>query len=142
MKFWDSSAIVPLLVGERMTPVVRAILASDRQIHVWWGTEIECTSTISRLERDGVARPLIQSAFERLSILREDWSEITPGALVRDTAKRLLRVHPLRAADSLQLAAAWVLSDHDPGSITIISLDDRLLNAARREGFLVAPEEA
>lgn len=140
MNFWDSSAIVPLLVGERMTPVVTRILASDRQVHVWWGTEIECTSTISRLERDGVAPSIIQSAFDRLAILREDWSEVIPGALVRDTARRLLRVHPLRAVDSLQLAAAWVLSDRDPGSITIVSLDDRLLSAARREGFLVAPD--
>lgn len=140
MNFWDSSAIVPLLLGERMTPIVRTILAGDRQVHVWWGTEIECVSTIARLEREGVDPAIIASSFARLSAMREDWSEVTPGSLVRDTARRLLRVHPLRAADALQLAAALVLADQDPSSVSVVSLDDRLRDSARREGFLLVPE--
>lgn len=140
MNFWDSSAVVPLLVGERMTAVVRDILSGERQMHVWWGTEIECVSTIARLEREGIDPSTIAAALDRLSQIREDWNEVNPGALVRDTARRLLRVHPLRAADALQLAAAWVLADQNPGSISVVSLDDRLRHAARREGFLLAPE--
>jgi len=76
---------------------------------------------------------------DRLAALREDWSEIAAGTGVRDTAKRLLRVHALRAADALQLAAASVLADGDPGSVTVVSLDDRLRDAARREGFQLLP---
>lgn len=140
MNFWDSSAIVPLLLGERMTAVVREILSGDRQVHVWWGTEIECVSTITRLEREGIDASIIAAALDRLSAMREDWNEVTPGALVRDTARRLLRVHPLRAADALQLAAAWVLADQNPSSVSVVSLDDRLRDAARREGFLLVPE--
>ena len=140
MNFWDSSAIVPLLLGERMTAVVRDILSGDRQMHVWWGTEIECVSTIARLEREGIDPSIIAAALDRLSAMREDWNEVNPGALVRDTARRLLRVHPLRAADALQLAAAWVLADQNPSSVSIVSLDDRLRDAARREGFLLVPE--
>ncbi|HXI12426.1 MAG TPA: hypothetical protein VNM92_07250 [Thermoanaerobaculia bacterium] len=83
---------------------------------------------------------IIASSFARLSAMREDWSEVTPGSLVRDTARRLLRVHPLRAADALQLAAALVLADQDPSSVSVVSLDDRLRDAARREGFLLVPE--
>ena len=37
------------------------------------------------------------------------WTEVPPIERVRDQASRLLRVHPLRAADALQLAAALVL---------------------------------
>ena len=140
MNFWDSSAIVPLLLGERTTSVVRNILAGDRQVHVWWGTEIECVSTIARLERENIDPSIIAAAFDRLAAIREDWNEVMPGALVRETARRLLRVHPLRAADALQLAAAWVLADQSPGSVSIVSLDDRLRNAANREGFLLLPE--
>lgn len=139
MKFWDSSAIIPLLLRERTTAVVRNILAEDRKVHVWWGTEIECVSTIARLEREGVASSIIAAAHARLSALREDWNEVNPGTLVRETAKRLLRVHPLRAADALQLAAAWILADQTPGSISIVSLDERLRDAASREGFLLLP---
>lgn len=139
MNFWDSSAVIPLLLGEKTTRSVREILAVNREMYVWWGTEIECVSTIARLEREGVAPRVIASALERLTGLSEDWSEITPGPLVRDTARRLLRVHPLRAADALQLAAATVLADQRPASVTIVTLDAWLRNAATREGFQLAP---
>jgi hypothetical protein len=56
---------------------------------------------------------------------------------VRRTAERLLRTHPLRAADSLQLAAALIAADHDPSNLEIVCLDARLTSAARREGFAV-----
>ena len=108
-------------------------------MHVWWATEVECASTLARLEREKVAHSIIETALDRLAALREDWSEIAAGSGVRDTAKRLLRVHSLRAADSLQLAAASVLADGDPGSVTVVSLDDRLRDAARREGFQLLP---
>ena len=139
MKFWDSSAVVPLLVAESTTKAMSEILESDRQMHVWWSTEVECASTLARLERGGVAADVIETAFSRLDMLREDWSEITTGAAVRATARRLLRTHPLRGADALQLAAAIALADGEPASITFLSLDDRLRRAARLEGFPLLP---
>lgn len=139
MRFWDSSAVIPLLVGEKATAAVLDLLTSDRQMHVWWGTEIECVSTLARLEREGIGASIIEAALGRLAALREDWNEIAPGAAVREGAKRLLRVHALRAADSLQLAAAWVLADGKPDSVTLVSLDDRLRTAARREGLPLLP---
>lgn len=54
------------------------------------------------------------------------------------TARRLLRVHALRAADALQLAAAIAASEADPASLKLVTLDERLAEAARREGFPVA----
>lgn len=48
-----------------------------------------------------------------------------------------MRLHPLRAADALQLAAALVLSDFEPRTLPFVTLDDRLASAARREGFEV-----
>ncbi len=143
MKFWDSSAVIPLLVTESMTPAVRDILTKDRQMHVWWATEVECVSALARLEREKPGASIsIETAFDRLNALREDWSEIAAVNIVRDVAKRLLRVHALRAADSLQLAAASVLADGDRDSVTVVSLDDRLRDAARREGFPLLPQRA
>jgi uncharacterized protein len=139
MKFWDSSAVIPLLVMESMTPIVSEILAQDRHMNVWWATEVECVSALTRLEREDTALSTIETALGRLAAMREDWSEITPGTGVRDAAKRLLRVHALRAADSLQLAAALVLADGESGSVTVVSLDNRLRAAARREGFQLLP---
>lgn len=142
MKFWDSSAVIPILVMEPMTEVIGEILAEDRHMHVWWATEVECVSSLARLEREKVAPSIIEAALDRLAALSEDWSEIAAGAGVRDTAKRFLRVHALRAADSLQLAAASVLADGESGSVTVVSLDDRLRDAARREGFQLLPRRA
>jgi predicted nucleic acid-binding protein len=143
MKFWDSSAVVPLLVSESMTGVVSEILAANRHMYVWWSTEVECVSALARLERESSApSAAIEAALDRLAALRREWSEVAAGSAVRDVAKRLLRVHPLRAADSLQLGAAWMLADGDPSSVTVVSLDDRLRDAARREGFQVLPARA
>jgi uncharacterized protein len=139
VKFWDSSAIVPLLVAESTTDTMMEVLATDRHMHVWWATEVECASTLVRLEREGVNSALVETALARLNGLREDWNEIAAVSAVRAAARRLLRLHPLRAADALQLAAAFVLADGDPSSVTFISLDDRLRRAARLEGFPLLP---
>jgi predicted nucleic acid-binding protein len=141
MKYWDSSAVIPILVREAMTETVTEILAGDRHMHVWWATEVECVSSLSRLEREKVPSSTIVTALDRLASLREEWTEIGAGSGVREIAKRLLRVHVLRAADALQLAAASVLAHGDPGSITLVSLNDRLREAARREGFLLLPQQ-
>ncbi len=50
---------------------------------------------------------------------------------------RFLRVHPLRAADALQLAAAFIAAERRPSSLELITLDDRLAAAARKEGFVL-----
>jgi predicted nucleic acid-binding protein len=60
---------------------------------------------------------------------------VDPSDAVREAAVRFLRVHPLRAADALQLAAAFVAAEGRPASLEIITLDDRLATAARKEGF-------
>ena len=61
--------------------------------------------------------------------------EVEPGEELRESAKRLLRVHDLRTADALQLAAAVYVAEARPSTLEFVSLDDRLLAAARREGF-------
>ena len=81
--------------------------------------------------------PSVQAAFERLKQLAAGWHEIDPSDYVRETAARFLRVHPLRAADALQLAAAFIAAEQRPASLEMITLDDRLASAAQKEGFHV-----
>jgi hypothetical protein len=40
-----------------------------------------------------------------------------------------------RAADALQLAAAFIAAERRPPSLEVITLDERLAVAARKEGF-------
>src|SRR5438874_2264320 len=99
MKFWDSSAIVPLLVKEATTDQVWDIYLRDPEILTWWGTEVECASAIARLERQGDLSPTAaEEAFKRLDALAPSWQQIEPTKTVRETARRFLRVHNLRAA--------------------------------------------
>ena len=136
MKFWDASALVPLLVAEPTTRSMQLVATRDPEMLVWWGSEVECASALARLERaaalDGKAASL---AFERLKQLAAGWHEIEPTEIVRETAVRFLRVHPLRAADALQLAAAFTAAERRPPSLQIVTLDERLADAARKEGF-------
>lgn len=76
-------------------------------------------------------------ALDRLDALKGSWHEVQPLETVRRFARRLLRVHELRAADSLQLAAALAAAEGRSDVLEFVSLDDRLLEAARREGFRV-----
>lgn len=139
MKFWDSSAVIPLLFQEAASGTLQKLLAGDRQMHVWWGTELECVSAIARREREGLESQRVSAALERLGQFREDWSEVLPSAGVREMAKRIVRVHPLRAADSLQLAAAAILTREGSFTVEFVTLDDRLRLAASREGLVVGP---
>ena len=139
MKFWDSSAVVPLLVYESRSGAALAALQADREIAVWSGSAVECASAIARLEREGAPLAKVSEAFARLDELAASWTEIEPHDDIRQIARRLLRVHPLRAADALQLAAAYLLSEQRPATLEILTLDDRVRLAALKEGF-PAPE--
>src|SRR5688500_19858321 len=138
MKFWDSSAVVPRLVDEELTGAMIAKVREDRELAVWWGTSVECASAIARLEREGAPRARVAAAFARLDELAAAWMEVEPHRDVRDVARRLLRVHPLRAADALQIAAAYLAAEGRPSTLEIVTLDDRLGQAAAKEGFLLA----
>jgi uncharacterized protein len=136
MRFWDASAIVPLLMKEDATVRLRKLALADAAMLVWWGTEVECASAISRLERDGALDEAgAIDAFDRLHQLSGAWHEVEPSDPVREAAVRFLRVHPLRAADALQLAAAFIAAERRPPSLEVVTLDDRLAAAARKEGF-------
>ena len=138
MRFWDSSALVPLLVPEASSKHLTALMREDPAAAVWWATPVECASALARLEREsGMPRENVVMATKLLSTAAQGWTEIPPTEQVRDQAMRLLRLHDLRAADALQLAAALVLAEHDPRTLPFVTLDTRLTTAAEREGFEV-----
>ena len=138
MRFWDSSALLPLLVDEPARERLIALLEEDGEVLAWWGTPVEIASALARREREGLLTPDdVAAALDAARALAESWHEIVPSDAVRRTAERLLRTHPLRAADALQLAAVLIAADHDATSLELVCLDERLKSAARREGFTV-----
>jgi predicted nucleic acid-binding protein len=136
MRFWDSSAILPLLVPETRTPALEALVRDDPAMVTWWATPVECRSALARLERDRrLDRRGCDDAERVLDAAARQWIEVPPTAAVREQACRMLRVHPLRAAEAMQLAAALVAAEFEPRSLPFITLDARLSEAAAREGF-------
>jgi len=136
--FWDASALVPLCVQEAATGMVRRYLRRFAPV-VWWGSPVEVHSAISRLHREAVlAAGERDGALARLTLLEQGWREILPDDGVRSLAGTLLDAYALRAADSLQLAAALVWCGQAPRGRTFICGDQRLSEAARLAGFMVA----
>jgi uncharacterized protein with PIN domain len=140
VRFWDASATVPLLAAEPASEKLRELLAADEAMVVWWGNRVECASALRRREREEPAnRPVVRRWFERLDALAAEWSEIAPGEAVRTLAERNLAVHPLRAGDAWQLAAALAWLGDAVSHPEFVSLDERLRDAASREGFALLP---
>ncbi|HYL01618.1 MAG TPA: type II toxin-antitoxin system VapC family toxin [Steroidobacteraceae bacterium] len=138
MRFWDTSALISLLVDEPTRERLLEMLEEDGEVLAWWGTPVEIASALARGEREGLlTADQVMAALEATRALAESWHEIVPSDAVRRTAERLLRTHPLRVADALQLASALVAADHDPASLELVCLDERVRLAARREGFSV-----
>ena len=138
MRYWDSSAVVPLVIVEEPTAAMEALIREDGSIATWWGTRVECASAIARRDRDGsLDRAEVALAVHKLAVLEAQWAEAVPTYRLRESARRLVRVHDVRAADALQLAAAIDVSRPDEQSVPFVTLDARLALAATREGFAV-----
>jgi predicted nucleic acid-binding protein len=138
--FWDASAIVPLCLPQIATARAVAWLERDEAIAVWAWTPVECASAFARLEREQTyPGPVLALAASRLAELQAHWTEVDDIGSVRQRAMRCLRLHPLRAADAGQLAAALLLVERIDTSVPFATLDARLAEAARREGLVVPP---
>jgi hypothetical protein len=138
MRFWDSSAVVPLLVEERWSKEARDLLEEDASILVWTFTPLEVLSALWRRSRSSeLDDAQFAAARSGLTELESVWSAATDSMQVEQRARRLLAVHPLRAADALQLACALVASNERSDLFPFVTLDERLGQCARREGFSV-----
>lgn len=139
MRFWDSSAILALLLREERSAKTLRIYREDVELAVWCLTEVEVVSALSRRVREGIEPDDERSARAQLGFLMTRWIEITSLESVRSRALRLVATHSLRAADALQLAAAVVSCDERTESLPFVCLDERLADAARKERFPVLP---
>jgi uncharacterized protein len=135
VRFWDASAIIALVVDEPNALHVQELLERDEQMAVWWSTPVECWSALEQARRAGrMTADAVDAANRLLEPLRSAWFEVSPSTEVRMRARRLLRVHSLRAADALQLAAALVWAGTWAQG-EFVSFDERLREAARLEGL-------
>jgi hypothetical protein len=140
MRFWDASAVIPLCLSGPRSAVVTRLVTSDLEMVVWWGTRVECASALARRRGDGtLSADAVRRAGLALASLADAWTAVQPTEGVRQRAERLVAVHPLRAADSLQLAAAQTWAEDAPRALEMVCLDGNLAEAATTEGFSALP---
>jgi len=140
MRFWDSSAIVPLILQEEETAAMRTLFAEDRDVVVWALTGLEVASALWRRARTGdLDEAPRAAAAESLAQLESAWNTMIDIGEVVARARRVLAAHPLRAADAAQLAAALIAGRERTDTLDFVTLDARLADAARREGLRVLP---
>ncbi len=138
MRFWDSSALVPLVVEQSESRQADVWFAEDGDLAIWTLTETEILSALRRLEREGALdQAECDGSERRVSELVASCYILIDVEGVKAQARRLLRLHPLRAADALQLGAAKAWAGNARFDRTLHTFDKRLASAARREGFVV-----
>ena len=120
------------MLKERTSTVLRLL------VHEYVVSAIPVASeAIARQAPIKVSAATVRSEMVELEEFAQTWFEVQPSQALKSLAHRLLRVRPLRAADSLQLAAAIVTAEGDPATLDFVGFDERLNRAASREGFKV-----
>jgi len=138
VNFWDTSALASLFVREVDTQLREAELMDGGPIVVWWGTRLELRSALERRRREGgLSAEAYAAAIARMEVLKKQWHVVRPSDFCMERAERLLALHPLRAADAFQLAAALLACGEHTKEADVHCSDRRLWEAAEREGFRV-----
>jgi predicted nucleic acid-binding protein len=138
VRFWDTSALVPLFIAERESAQAQRRLREDPEVVVWTLARLELLAALARRGRDepAVARQL-RAARRHFLDAWERWSEVIAADVVRRHAERIVATHPLLASEALHIGAALVAAEHDPGTLEFVTFDRRQAAIAEREGFHV-----
>lgn len=135
MRFWDSSALVPLLSDEETTDVVQALFREDRNIVTAFITPVELISAVCR--KAGVNRDLRRQAMRRYAVLEANWTLVDDYEQLMASARSIAAQRCLRTGDAIHLACA--LRARPDKSLPFVTFDGELIFAARDEGFTVLP---
>jgi hypothetical protein len=132
---------VPLIIAQAASSQADDWLSEDPQLALWTLTSVELASSLRRLVREGkLGEREANTAEARADELITTSHMIVNVETVKAQARRLLRLHSLRAADAMQLGAALEWAGGRPTGRHFVTLDAHLARAAAREGFHVVPE--
>jgi predicted nucleic acid-binding protein len=138
LKYWDASALVPLLVNESRSLDAKSLLAQDNDIVTWSLSHVEVVSAIERRARDGTVSSSVRiGLIGKAHRMFQGIHQVEDLVRVQSGCFSLLARYPLRSADAQQLSAALILANGQPQAVDFVCFDDRLADAASREGFIV-----
>lgn len=129
-----------LAVDQRGSGAAKLVRRTSGPMVVWWGTQVEAASALARLVRESALPPSHASRVDAaLQTLLRGAREVPATDAVRERACQLAKVHPLRAGDALQLAAALAWTQERPRGRVFVTFDARLADAGRAVGLDVRP---
>ena len=139
LAFWDTSAIVPLLLPQPgFTVRARRLVRQHSQSVVWWATHIEVLSALARLRQSGDTDETgYQHGLRAWATFRAQTRVIEPREKVLALAAGLPEKYGLRALDSFQLAAALGWCQERARHRPFVCFDEKLAEAAEKAGFTV-----
>jgi uncharacterized protein with PIN domain len=138
LRFWDTSALIPLIVEERSSRHFRDLVREDRKIVVWTLSRVEILGTLARKRREDELSPEgFTTASNRLDAAWTRWGHVFDIDAVRERAERLVVDEAISSADALQLGSALLAFDDKPRNRGFVVVDAGLARVARREGFTV-----
>src|SRR2546426_11396245 len=92
VRFWDSSAVVPLLIHQERSSRVASWVSGDNAMVVWTLTPVEVVSALRRLVRErAVSEDAARVAEIRLGEMMERGHVVIDVEGVKSLAARLLR---------------------------------------------------
>ncbi len=137
LAFWDSSALLKLLVEELGTDVAVALWDGSARVVASRLSVPEMSAALAAAERGG------RVDRARARVARNEWRRylaaldvVEISAEIADHAAGLAVAHPLSGADAVHLATALALRH---GELVLATWDRRLASAAAAEGLSVVP---
>jgi len=135
----ESSAIGAWLIGESAGPKVQTLLDAAQFVMASDLTLIECDRILIRAVALGrVTETEAIDARRELLTAADGWSVLRIDPEVVERARRPFPREPVRSLDAIHLASLLAARSTLP-DIEVLSLDDRIRNAARDLGFKVQP---
>ena len=135
----ESSAVLAWLLGEEAGPRVRQLLSAADVVVASDLTVIECDRVLIRaaalgdlMEADAANRRA------HLTTAGSHWQVLRIGPEVVERARQPFPGEPVRTLDAIHLASALV-ARAAIADMEVLSLDDRIRNAAQRIGLPLRP---
>jgi predicted nucleic acid-binding protein len=139
MLYWDSSALVASFISEQETNKVRSFSmnAGDLRSYTAIITPLEIESAIQRrFKEQSITVKQIDEARLLTMEFRKKTYLVVADQNILDIALHIQKIYNLRVADALQLGSARAGTEN-PSKVYFLCLDEKLNEAAKREGFNV-----
>lgn len=139
MRFWDTSALIPLILEEDSSARMRTIFDADPHVLTSAFTPLEVASAVwRRRHADEISVEAHQAADVLFADLSTTWTELPVSQGAIEGAISVMSRHQLRAGDALLLGSA-ILAAGSSTKLVFVTLDDQQRAAALAEGFSVLP---